>query len=291
MIAMDDDLPRGVSLVRAITGRDFRVSRLRHDVTHTGPRHQHPLAHVIVVLAGVWSDESQSDVRTLKYGDLLFYPAGTIHTHTVAAGTDAMLIDIGPRLVGEICSLYGNRSRKLQFSFDVLEGLPERIAKEVLRNDPLTPHLVDCLLRLMLALGARAVEHAAAATPWLTRVLSFVDAHLAEPIAVTDLATVACVSESKFTRAFRDATGSSPAAYVRTRRLRLATRLLRQTGLSIHEVAAASGFYDQAHFCRVFKAVERVTPVEYRRRRRTMEVVDGPFATVSGSPSAVPNTT
>jgi AraC family transcriptional regulator len=281
MTIEDDRLPRGVTLLGSVAGRGFHVTRMRHDIARTDVRHQHPHAQIIIVLDGAWTDDSHGDVRILHYGDLLFYPAEVVHTHTAAADTEVILIDLTPALISEVAALYGNRARTLQFSFDALEGLPERIATEIHRNDPLTPHIVDCLLRLMLALGARAVEQSAAATPWLSRALSYVEAHLAEPISVTDLAAIACVSESKFTRAFRDFTGNSPAAYIRTRRLCVAARLLRQTQLSIHEVAASTGFYDQAHFSRVFKASERLTPLEYRRSRRTKTVVDGPSRTAA----------
>jgi transcriptional regulator GlxA family with amidase domain len=44
-----------------------------------------------------------------------------------------------------------------------------------------------------------------------------------------------------------------------------AQRLLATTRLSLGEIAAATGFYDQSHFTKRFRKVTGITPSAYRR--------------------------
>jgi len=55
------------------------------------PRHLHPAAVTFYVLSGtgVWQEEGKPPV-TLKAGDSLFVPAGTIHSHRNPSGTDRL---------------------------------------------------------------------------------------------------------------------------------------------------------------------------------------------------------
>jgi quercetin dioxygenase-like cupin family protein len=55
------------------------------------PRHLHPAAITFYVLsgAGVWQEEGKPPI-TLKAGDSLFVPAGTIHSHWNASTTEPL---------------------------------------------------------------------------------------------------------------------------------------------------------------------------------------------------------
>lgn len=60
--------------------------------------------------------------------------------------------------------------------------------------------------------------------------------------------------------------GKSYTDIVRELRLREAERLLRETRLSIEKVGEKSGFHNQVHFFREFRAAKGVTPGEYRKQ-------------------------
>lgn len=96
------------------------------------------------------------------------------------------------------------------------------------------------------------------------RARDYLDAHVAENVALEDLATVAGLSRFHLVRTFRAAVGITPHAYLVDRRVRLAKRLL-VGGESLAEVAVACGFFDQAHFSKTFKSRTGVSPGQYRR--------------------------
>ena len=88
-------------------------------------------------------------------------------------------------------------------------------------------------------------------------------------MTVKRLASAAHMSTRSFIRAFREATGTAPAAWVRAQRVREAQRLLESTGLAIEQVAAACGFGNAVTMRQVFGRVLSTTPSAYRRRFRT----------------------
>jgi AraC-like DNA-binding protein len=79
---------------------------------------------------------------------------------------------------------------------------------------------------------------------------------------------VAGLNPCHFARQFKAAMGLPPHQYVITRRVERARRLLRAgTDLSLAEVAAQVGFYDQSQFSHHFKRLVGVTPGQYRGSR------------------------
>jgi AraC family transcriptional regulator len=99
----------------------------------------------------------------------------------------------------------------------------------------------------------------------LAEFLAFIDARLGTALPLDELARRARLSRSAFTRAFRAATGVSPHRYLTERRLAVAQRLLRTTGLPIAFIAQETGFSSQSHFTTIFRAAMDCTPAEYRR--------------------------
>lgn len=99
----------------------------------------------------------------------------------------------------------------------------------------------------------------------LRRVRDYVQASLELPFDLSDLAEVAGLSLSLFSRSFKTATGQSPHQYVLSQRVQKARELLAFSPLPISEIAATCGFCDQAHLTRIFKKQLGTTPGAYRQ--------------------------
>jgi len=80
------------------------------------------------------------------------------------------------------------------------------------------------------------------------------EAHVAEPLSLTDLARVAGLSPRQLNRLFTAKLGRSAMRYYRDLRLDKARSLLRNAPLSLTEVALATGFAGSAHFSRTYSA-------------------------------------
>ena len=149
---------------------------------------------------------------------------------------------------------------------------------ESVRHDAAASLMVDGLMHTLLAhllrladapLPSRSVGRL---TPQvLARIEAWVDAHLAEPMTVAELAALAALSPVRFSRAFRDTTGTAPWAWVTERRLRRAAERLTQPAApwsdvpeSIASIAMGCGFSSQSHLTRLFRRRFGTTPARYR---------------------------
>jgi len=145
-------------------------------------------------------------------------------------------------------------------------------------------HLLEVLLELR-----RAFSTARTATPEtlpmradrearLARVLEYVAEHGHKHLAQPDVARVAGMSTSRFRAFFKETTGWGFADYLRDLRLERAARLLRETGESVAEVAYQTGFADQSHLQRLFKAKTGISPLAYRKQHQAAERPVGKIA-------------
>lgn len=98
----------------------------------------------------------------------------------------------------------------------------------------------------------------------LARAADFIHSHATEALSLQQICDAAALSPSYLIRAFSQRYHLTPHAYLLDCRVQHARRLLRKRQ-PLAEVAAASGFADQAHFQRVFKRLTAVTPGHYRR--------------------------
>lgn len=102
----------------------------------------------------------------------------------------------------------------------------------------------------------------------LRRVLAFIDAHLAQELTLSTLASVTSLSPHYFALQFRRSIGVSPHQYVIQQRIETAKRLLLNSDTALAEVAGSVGFANQSHFNLHFKRLVGVTPGQYRRAAR-----------------------
>ena len=72
------------------------------------------------------------------------------------------------------------------------------------------------------------------------------------------------LSATHFSYLFKSVTGTPPAKYLKSLRMRNAAALLTGTFLSVKEIVKRVGFTDESHFVRDFKKIYCVTPSEYR---------------------------
>lgn len=112
--------------------------------------------------------------------------------------------------------------------------------------------------------GAFAATRSGLDTRRLLRVLEAVESGLEEDLSVAHLASVACLSQFHFARAFKTSMGMSPHQYVSARRLHRAKDLVAGGATPLSQIALSLGFSSQANFNRAFKAATGVTPMAYK---------------------------
>lgn len=85
------------------------------------------------------------------------------------------------------------------------------------------------------------------------RLDAYIDARLAQPIRVDELAALCALSSGHFHNRFRYMTGMTPHYYVQWRRLMHARGLLASSRLALGDIAISVGFRDQGSFSRAYR--------------------------------------
>ena len=98
----------------------------------------------------------------------------------------------------------------------------------------------------------------------LAGLLQWMQANLAQPLTVAQLAGRACMSPRTFARRFADVTGTTPQRWLTGQRILLAQELLEETGETVDAIAEQTGFGTAMLLRHHFRAWRGTTPSAYR---------------------------
>jgi AraC family transcriptional regulator len=175
---------------------------------------------------------------------------GTDATHArlrdVSGLTDVVLVSLMDQLRNELM--------RPQASTLFVEGLAQMIAIHLARN------------------YGETVEESRGASPSLPgyklrQLTDWMAEHVAEEFSLDRLAAQAGLSKFHFQRLFKSAVGVSPSRYHINLRMNEARRLLRETKMSVVDVALEVGYTNPSHFAQLFRRETGLSPSDYRRQR------------------------
>lgn len=243
---------------RGCDGEGFFLARSSYARGLRLDAHRHDIANVSLVVAGSLEEESERGVVVAGPGAVVFKPRGATHANRVGpSGATVFALRLDPTW-----SVVTVRLRNyLWCSRDAA---------------------LSVMLRLYALSRGRGVDAdqvrgglAAACEGGSTIGFEGGPAWLAEaqrrihsddrPNRVQQLARSLDTHPVYLARAFRRYLGTSPREYVRRQRITSAAHRLMSTDQTPCQIAVETGFADQAHFCRCFRALVGVTPGAYRR--------------------------
>jgi AraC-like DNA-binding protein len=100
----------------------------------------------------------------------------------------------------------------------------------------------------------------------MLRARDAIDRGYRQPLAVDELAAIACLSRAAFIRTFRDTFGETPHRYLQRRRIERAMYLLRTTDRSVTDICMEVGFSSLGTFSRTFTEIVGESPSVFRQR-------------------------
>ncbi len=90
--------------------------------------------------------------------------------------------------------------------------------------------------------------------------------HMEQRITIEDLSRQYLINPTTLKAAFKSIYGTSIAAHIKEHRMEQAAKMLRQSKMSIAEIAQAVGYDSHSKFTAAFKAYFKVLPKEYRKQ-------------------------
>jgi AraC-like DNA-binding protein len=107
------------------------------------------------------------------------------------------------------------------------------------------------------SLGATSAET-------VRKVHDYLVEHLSERVTIEELSRMFHINATTLKEAFKTEYGTSLAAHIKEHRMEKAATLLRESGMSVAEIAKIVGFDSRSRFTSAFKERYGVLPSEYR---------------------------
>jgi AraC-like DNA-binding protein len=246
-------------------------------VQHMYPWHSHEEVSLGLVLEGAIELRTRSRQGIAKAGSFTLINAEEAHYGTPVNGEGwrCRTIHINPRMVRHIAEGLRGYSPASDMAFlgptfddpDAARELFELHRRSETDASALERQswLVTLIARLLLrhseattALPEREREPRA-----VERARDYLAGNLGDKVTLDDLAAASGIPPFRLLRAFQQSVGLTPHAYQTQSRIRAACRMLRSQH-ALADIAATTGFADQAHLTRSFKAIMGMTPGQYR---------------------------
>ena len=245
---------------------------------HSGfAEHVHARPYVGFVLEGELTEATALSELTHRINSFAYHPQGLPHADRAgASGARILLIEIDQAQLARLLPASLDPKQPMSARLGQLRKVALSLSQELRASDPARATAIEGLSLDLVARALRLLESrpgvrsvARAAPPrWLADAYAFIDGHVDRRLSVQMIAEHLGIGRRDLSRAFRQHSGTSIRKYVHERLLSRAMTLLRESEMSIAEVAAASGFYDQAHLTTAIKRHTGMTPTSYRARNR-----------------------
>ena len=98
--------------------------------------------------------------------------------------------------------------------------------------------------------------------------VSYINDHYAFNIPLERLASIACMSVSKFKTCFKTQMNSTVTEYIQARRMSQAEHLLIDTDFTMGQIAQMIGYTTSSRFAELFRKSTGILPIEYRKIAR-----------------------
>lgn len=223
----------------------------------------------------------------LGVGDVVFLPHAT--DHVLANGDSATTVtlcgayEVDPGHVHPLLLSLPARIHLRPGDHPELRAAVDLLSGELENPRPGSDAVVPALLEILLLYILRAwfdeqpPEGWAAALkdPGMTAALWAIHNEPGHQWTVASLAARAGMSRAPFARRFKELTGQPPLTYLTWWRMTTASRLLRDTSMSLSAIATETGYASEFGFAHAFKRATGVAPGRFRastgKRGSTLE--------------------
>ena len=120
------------------------------------------------------------------------------------------------------------------------------------------------LLRRKKEIKEKTIENSISSKR-IYEVISFLNSDYYTKITLEDTARQFFVNPSYLSRTFKECTGLPFSDYLLKYRIKKSLEMMLDTDKNITQIALDAGFASTNHFCKVFKSVMKISPLQYRK--------------------------
>lgn len=237
--------------------------------------HTHDTFELYYMISGECRYFIGNRVLQVCSNNLILIPKGVHHkTRYSDCVCDRMLVMfsgnyISPVLLPAIYRLFPNNiyAPNEKNKTKILE-LFDKMIRENEKKDLLSDELIKCYITELFSLILRSEmeeNHYEKGNIIIDDAIEYIRKNFSEEITLSALAKRSAMSESRFSRVFKEVVGIGYKEYLNSVRLNQANRLLLNTSQSVSDIAYACGFNDSNYFSTFFKKTNGMSPLEFRK--------------------------
>jgi transcriptional regulator GlxA family with amidase domain len=100
----------------------------------------------------------------------------------------------------------------------------------------------------------------------IRKMIDYINQNFTQKLRSEEVARIGGLSTSRCLHLFKEETGVSLTDYIKKLRVDFGKYLILNTDISLADCSIETGFFDQSHFTKTFKQVEKMTPSQFRRK-------------------------
>ena len=259
---------------------------ISHCPDYRFPSHWHDDVELSVVIRGSMEYNVNGQIQTVREGEGFFISPRQLHSNFSEKRTECdyicilvhpLVLGIGADFEKEFVTPLLNGERIPFYKFTVDVPWHQEICKEIWaiyeekdeRTAPLLVHAHFCKIWANLYQHLDFAKVSATEEGNLTTVKSmihFIQESYQDKITLKQIAAAGAVGQSKCCQLFRNYLNMTPNNFLLQYRLDKSRTLLRETELSITQIAEEVGFGGVSYYTEVFHKWYKETPTEYRKR-------------------------
>ena len=198
------------------------------------------------------------------------------HSGGWAEGVEVVVFHLSPELLHEVSDdISCGRAElvpKCAFRDPVVEGLAALCNSEHKHPHTLSAFHIELATHLLVQhlLRHYSSRHAVAEAPEafsirdLSRIGNYIEGNIQRGFSAGELAAWMETTPARLSQRLRRSTGLSAWGFVQKHRIAMAKLLLRNPALTIADISAQLGYFDQSHFTKAFRAATGLTPGSFR---------------------------
>jgi len=226
--------------------------------------HEHHNLSFCFVLKGTYEEITRDRAFTCRPGDVVIKPANMRHQNLFGrVGGVCLLLEISDELLRHSGELVEPEAAG-PIHDQNLTRIGLELREELLAADRLSPIMLETIALRSLVSALRVTKKQSTKHPTVGTIRDLLDAGFG--VAELDRGHLTVQERKSMRRLFYKTHGCSIRAYISRRRAFRAFAELLNTGDSLVDIAHRCGFYDQAHFTKVFSAFFGITPGRLRSR-------------------------
>ncbi|MEO1435925.1 MAG: AraC family transcriptional regulator [Bacteroidota bacterium] len=286
-------------------GSSFTIKKFEN--SHRDPSyewHFHPEYEIVFVSAGKGKRHIGNHISYFENGDLIFLGPNLPHfgfTPETGDHSEEIVLQMSENFLGDgffeipefekIRQLFNRARSGISFSGNTKAIVGKKL-DDLRRKSPFD-RLIGLLKILQLLANTReytmlnasgiTVDVDSKEHSRVEMIYNYVQRHYTETIKLDDIADVVSMTVPAFCRYFKQLTNTTFTKFVNEIRIGQASKLLKDSEMSIAEISLESGFNNLSHFNKQFRLVTGQSPSAFRKEaKKTLQITrdgeaDDPF--------------